>query len=368
MTARLPAIIAALGCAGAVQAGGIDRSGQSIAALFEQGRHVEFSLGSVSPETSGTSVAALGSVNSGNMAEDFLQFGAAYKADINSQLSYAIIYDQPFGADVAYPTGTGYYAAGSRAEFESHAVTGLLNYRINENFSVHGGLRVQSVKASAAVPVVNGYTVTGDSEVGVGYVAGMAYEMPEIALRVALTYNSSIDYDVATSETFLTPGGFATVNTTTSVETPQSVNLAFQTGVAEDTLLFGGIRWTDYSAFTIAPAGYTNATGAPLLSYDDDVFTYSLGLGRRLTDQWSIAATVGYEKSQGGFAANLGPTDGNTSVGLAATYSMDAMTITTGVRYVDIGDAQTQFGPFAPAANFTDNKAVAIGVKVAYKF
>ena len=368
MTTRIPAIVAAIGCAGAVQAGGIDRSGQSIAALFETGRHIEFSLGSVSPETSGTSIAALGGINSGDLTPSFLQFGAAYKADINDQLSYAIIYDQPFGADVEYPSGTGFYAAGARADFESHAVTGLMRYRFNENFSIHGGIRVQSIKASAAVPIVSGYMVNSESEIGVGYVAGMAYEMPEIAMRVALTYNSSIDYDVATSESLLSPGGRGIINTTTEVETPQSINLAFQTGIAEDTLLFGGVRWTDYSAFTIAPAAYTLATGGPLLSYDDDVFTYSLGLGRRLSDQWSVAATLGYEKSQGGFAANLGPTDGNKSVGLAATYTMNTMTITTGIRYVDIGDAQTQFGPFAPAANFNDNDAVAIGVKVGFKF
>lgn len=356
------AIPALLASTAIVQAGGIDRSGQSINALFESGRYMEFSLGSISPDTSGTSVAGLGSRNSGNVTESYLQFGAAYKADINDRLSYALIYDQPFGADVDYPTGTGYYAAGAQADLESHALTGLLRYRMNDNFSVHGGVRVQTIEAVAAVPFVGGYTVNGERDTGVGYVAGVAYERPDIAMRVALTYNSKIKHDVATTE-------FGAAMSTTEIETPQSVNLDFQTGIAADTLLFGGVRWVDWSDFDISPAAYATATGgASLVSYEDDVFTYSLGVGRKLNDNWSVSASVGYEKSNGGFASNLGPTDGNKSLALAAIYTRDNMKVTTGIRYVNIGDAQTAIPGFAPAANFEDNDAVAIGVKVGYTF
>lgn len=86
--------------ASAAQAGGIDRSGQSVAVLFEQGRYVEFSLGTVNPAVSGVGSVFIGGGDSGDMAPAYLQFGAAYKADLNDQWSYALIYDQPFGADV----------------------------------------------------------------------------------------------------------------------------------------------------------------------------------------------------------------------------------------------------------------------------
>ncbi len=366
MTVKTIAITALLGSACAAQAGGIDRSGQSILALFESGRYAEFSLGSVSPDTSGTAVAGLGGFGSGDMTSSFLQLGAAYKADINDRLSYAIIYDQPFGADVDYPTGTGYFAAGSMAELDAHAITGLMRYKFENNFSVHGGVRVQSIEATAAVPFVGGYAVTGDRDIGVGYVIGGAYERPDIALRVALTYNSRIKHDVDTSESF---GGVPIPGSNTHIETPQSVNLDFQTGIAQDTLLFGGIRWAEWSEFDITPVGYQGATGgSSLVSYDNDVFSYTLGVGRRLNDNWSVSASVGYEKSNGGFASNLGPTDGYKSLALAAIYTKDNMKITTGIRYINIGDAQTAIPGFAPASNFEDNHAVAIGVKVGYTF
>jgi hypothetical protein len=91
-TIRLAAM-ALVGAASTAQAGALDRSGQSITALFEQGRHAEFSLGSVSPSTSGVAAAALGGVSSGDLTPSYLQFGAAYKADLNDQLSYALIYE-----------------------------------------------------------------------------------------------------------------------------------------------------------------------------------------------------------------------------------------------------------------------------------
>ncbi|ASM72465.1 MULTISPECIES: OmpP1/FadL family transporter [Roseobacteraceae] len=366
MTVKHIAIAALLGSACTAQAGGIDRSGQSILALFESGRYAEFSLGAVSPDTSGTSVVGLGGAGSGDMTSSFLQLGAAYKADINDRLSYAIIYDQPFGADVDYPAGTGYYAAGAAADLDAHAITGLLRYKFQNNFSVHGGVRVQSIEATAAIPFIGGYAVNGARDIGVGYVAGVAYERPDIALRVALTYNSGIEHDVETTESF---GGAPLPTTTTQIETPQSINLDFRTGIAQDTLLFGGIRWAEWSEFDITPVGYAGATGgASLVSYDNDVFTYSLGVGRRLNENWSVSASVGFEKSNGGFASNLGPTDGFKSLALAAVYTQDNMKITTGIRYINIGDAQTAIPGFAPAANFEDNHAVAIGVKVGYNF
>lgn len=361
------AAAALLGSSVTAHAGNLDRSGQSISALFEEGRYGELSFGSGSPSVSGTAVAGLGGVSSGDISPSFTQFSAAYKADINERWSYALIYDQPFGADVAYPTGTGYFAQGSTATLDSHALTGILRYKMPSNFSIHGGLRIQTLEATANIPFISNYSVVGDRDVGVGYLLGAAYERPDIALRVSLTYNSAIEHEVSTVETSTALGGPNTSITT--VDTPQSLNLDFQTGIAEDTLLFGGVRWTDWSDFRISPANYGVLTGgASLLSYNDDVFTWSLGVGRRLNDKWSVAASVAYEKQTGGFFTNLGPTDGVKSLGLGATYTHDNMKITAGVRYVNVGSAQTQIPGFAPASNFEDNDAVAFGMKIGFTF
>lgn len=355
----------ALAASGAL-AGGIDRSGQSVGVIFEEGNYAEISFGSVNPNVSGSAVAVLGGVPSGDMAASYSQLGGALKYSVNENLDVALIFDQPFGADVSYPAAAApYYAAGSVAELNTSALTGVVKYTLPSMISIYGGLRYQTMSADASIPFVAGYTGSADRDGSLGYLVGIAWEKPEIAARVALTYNSKIKHDLATTETSL----LGALASTTTVETPESVNFEFQTGVAQDTLLFGSVRWVDWSNFDISPAQYGALTGGgSLVSYDNDSVSYSLGIGRRLNENWSAAVTLGYEKSAGGIASNLGPTDGYASIGLGATYTKDNVKVTAGVRYVDIGDAQTELGAVSPSANFTGNKAVGFGVKVGISF
>jgi long-subunit fatty acid transport protein len=351
----------------AVEAAGVERTTQSSAVLFETGRYAEISFGGASPDVSGVAAAGLGGFGSGDLSPSFFQFGAAYKADLSETVSYAVIFDQPFGADVAYPVGTNYFAQGSTARLRANALTGLVKYKLPSNVSIYGGIRIQSLEASASIPFIAGYTAQGDRDVSAGYVVGVAYERPDIALRVALTYNSKIGHDIETTEASVAPGASGT--STTTVDTPESINLEFQTGIAADTLLFGSVRWVGWSDFNITPVAFSAITGGgSLLSYSDDTISYSIGIGRKLNENWSVAATLGYESSMGGFLTNLGPTDGSRSLGLAATYTKDNMKITGGIRYVDIGNALTAIPGNAPAGTFADNSAVAAGVKIGWSF
>jgi len=357
-------------------AGGIERSSQSAAILFEKGNFVEFSLGRVSPSVSGVGAGTARSAvtptpgqASGDMAANYNQIGGGLKYQINDNLSAALIVDQPFGADVNYPAGTTYFARGSTAKIRTMAMTGLLKYTTSTNVSVYGGLKYQTMSAVASVPFVRGYTGSATKDGGLGYVVGVAYEKPEIALRVALTYSSKVKHNFTPVETTTVALPAALFGMPITVETPQSVNLEFQSGVAKDTLVFGSIRWVDWSNFQIAPKVYsTLTTGGALVSYAKDTVTFNLGVGRKLNANWAVSASVGYEKPSGGFSANLGPTDGKKSLTLGAVYTRDNMKITSGVSYVKLGNTQTTLGAGVPASNFAGNKAVGVGIKVGYSF
>jgi len=353
-------------------AGGIDRSGQSVMLLFEKGNYAEFSLGMVTPKVSGVGAGTVPTLatptpgqSSGDMAGDYFTFSGAYKHQFNDRISAAIIFDQPFGANVDYPAGTTYYAVGSTAELKSNAVTGVVKYTLPSNVSVFGGLRYQTLGAVASVPFVGGYKADGKTDSAVGYLVGAAFEKPEIALRVALTYNSRIKHDLPTAET----SALGPLSSTTPITTPQSVNLEVQSGIAKDTLLFGSVRWVEWSKFDITPTQYfALTTGKSLVSYDSDTISYTLGLGRKFNEQWSGAVTLGYEAPTGGFASNLGPTDGYWSIGIGGSYTRDKVKITGGIRYVSIGDADTTLGGNVAAANFTGNSALGAGIKVGFTF
>lgn len=341
-------------------AGGLERTSQSTAILFEEGRYFETSLSFGDASVSGIANFGGGDVASGDIAKSFFNLGLAYKADINDTWSYAIIYDQPYGAEVFYPSGTPYLFQGSSAKFTSHALTGILQYNVNQNVSVYGGLRAQTIEAEAEI-LFAGYSVTGDRDLSFGYLVGAAYEKPEIALRVALTYNSAINHDLSTTEV----SGLGTNPSVTPVEMPQSVNLEFQSGVNEKTLVFGSVRWVDWSEGNISPTDYATlfAANPDLVRFTDDRTTYTLGVGRKLSETWSVLGSVSYEETTGSITGNLAPLDGFTSVALGAIYTKDNMKVTGGLRYVDIGNANTTAN-----ANFDGNSAIGAGIKVGWQF
>ncbi|SFA77257.1 Long-chain fatty acid transport protein [Poseidonocella pacifica] len=378
--------IAIVASAGSALAGGVDRSGQSVALIFEEGNYAQLSFGSVSPDVSGVQTAATvfptapEGAKSGNMTNDYTQFSLGVKQSYGNGFEAAVIFDQPFGADVEYPSGE-YFASDSTAELTSSAVTGIVKYTAPNNVSVFGGLRYQRFSAEAAIPFITApfgllagqeYQADGGEDEGVGYLVGVAYERPDIALRVALTYNSAIDHELETTENSSLGLGRTS---TTDVTTPQSINLEFQSGIAADTLVFGSIRWVDWSEFEIAPEDYdglldllTGADDYSLVSYEDDTITYSLGLGRKFSENWAGAVTVAHEPAHGGTSSNLGPTDGRSSVGLAATYTMDNVKITGGVTYAWIGDTETNSPGNQPGTEFEDNHAVGYGLRIGYTF
>ncbi len=341
---------------GAAHAGGIERSSQSVGILFEEGRYAELNFGAFSPDVSGT--VAGGAVASGDMALGYGTLSLGYKQAINDKLDVALIFDQPIGAKLDYKSAYAPYPLnGSDATISSNAVTALLRYKLPNSFSVIGGLRALSTEGDVSL-FNGGYTMTSSKETDFGYVLGVAWEKPEIAARVSLTYNSAITHNFDATE-------MGALATTFETEVPQSVNLEFQTGIAANTLLFGSVRWVDWTSFDISPQVYVGSFGSPLVEYTNDVVTYNLGVGRKFNETWSGAVILGYERSTGDTTGNLGPTDGFKSVALAATYTRDNIKVTGGLRYVDIGDATTN----PPVSGyFSGNSGWGAGLRVGVTF
>lgn len=355
------------------QAGGIDQSRLPYAALFEAGRYIELGFSHVKPEVSGTYTGALAAfgTQTGNMAGSYSTLSFAYKADINDSLSYALFINTPYGADAAYTLGA---YTGLQAEWTSQQAAFILKYKPTDNVSVYGGLRYLESTAriqlpaalfGPAAPLVGNYTAVGARDGQLGYIIGAAYEIPDIALRVGLTYENAITHEFATTETFTGAAAPLGGASTTRITVPQSLTLDFQSGIAEDTLLFGMIKWSEWSEWQVSPPRYAGVVAAaPVITgFDNDVITYQLGVGRRLNDNLSVFARATYEKANGGIASRLSPTDGSTGFGIGATWRQDGMKVTGGLEYVKVGDAVDGSG-----TRFEGNSAVGFGMSVGYSF
>lgn len=138
-------------------AGSLDRSGQPVDILFEPGgetgSHLELSYSVTSADVSGTGSGrdfsapltffniGAGSRYSG-VGNDLWQTGAGLKFRLTPQFSAAVIYDQPFGSGLDYNGAPGSTElGGTRALAKTNALTGLVRYEFDRNWSVHVGAR-----------------------------------------------------------------------------------------------------------------------------------------------------------------------------------------------------------------------------------
>lgn len=338
-------------------AGGLDRSGLGISPIFESGDHAEFSFGIVAPSVTGGFPPIL---SSGDVAADYFSFGGAVKTDLNDKVSVALIFEEAYGAAADYTNASAAYPIPAfTATLSGKALSLVGRYKVSDRISVLGGLRYVSMSGSVDFSAAPGGAgpITYGSSGALGYLVGAAYEIPDIALRASLTYNSATTHNnpITGSGGVYGPGAAATGAYTM----PQSVNFDFQTGIAANTLLMGSVRWANWTATTL-----NTQTALGAISYTNDVFTYSLGVGRRFSDTLSMAANVSYESAVPGTVSDLSPTNGKLGLTVAAVVSVsDNVKVTAGLNYTALGDATT-----TSTATFTGNSAIGAGVKVGISF
>jgi long-subunit fatty acid transport protein len=187
-------------------AGEIERRGDPSMILFEEGRnYAEFSAVRVMPSVSGQPRPGLPGGPTGDIQKSYLSLAGGYKHDLNDRVTLAFVIDQPVGVNVDYRTPPaalgGAFFGTSNAELDSIAYTALLRYKATDRFSVYGGLRYMGISGNIEVlaPAILGsqipapnqpYNLSVNKDFQFGYLLGAAYEIPDIALRVALTYES----------------------------------------------------------------------------------------------------------------------------------------------------------------------------------
>ena len=157
-----------------------------------------------------------------------------------------------------------------------------------------------------------------------------------------------------------------------------------QSGIAPNTLAFANLRWVDWSSFAIRPGQFGAvsktvgpAVGKPngfdLVSYDKDQYSATVGVGRKFNDKWAGNVSLGWDSGTGEYATTLGPVDGNWNIGAGVQYSPTKnFYVGVGAKYLWLGDAKAQVSSKMGTPNydgdFSGNDAVAVGVKVGYRF
>ncbi|KAE9697810.1 long-chain fatty acid transporter, partial [Enterobacteriaceae bacterium TzEc077] len=225
--------------------------------------------------------------------------------------------------------GTG----GTKVKVDTQNLSFVFGYQPTKNFNFYAGPVLQTVKGNVslrgqAYSLYNGYDANIKETTGAGWLAGAAYQIPEIALRASVTYRSEIDHKVNIDEnlSILNFPGLTSVlagldvpasklqainsSGKTTITTPQSVNLDFQTGIMADTVAFANVRWVNWKDFSIQPYKFGKVSeavggligrpnGFNLVEYSDDQWSVNAGVGRKLNDKWAGNVSVGWDSGAG---------------------------------------------------------------------
>jgi long-subunit fatty acid transport protein len=393
-------------------AAALDQSGQSILAFLENGNYVEVSATAVDPDISGKIrnrpelVNDPQNLNSGNMGNSFQYYAAALKLQLTDRISFGLLYDQPFGADITYPMQSNntfsdneFTQQGTSVNVDTESISMIFGVSPFSNFQLYGGAVYQSVKGDVALrgnsysEAFNGYDAKFKQDHAVGWLAGLSYQIPDIALKAAVTYRSKIDHDMQVTETMFGQPLEVTTPSKTKISTPQSVSLDFQTGVYKDTLAYANVRWVNWKDFHIRPTQFGAVTeyltglisegtytgGFDLDSYQKDQWMVNVGIGHQFSEKWSASTEVSWDSGTGDPASTLNPTQGSWGLGIGVQFNpAPNYFIAGGIKYFWLGDVVAEDGtyyipvagikPIAEQADFKDNSAIGYGLKISYRF
>lgn len=240
------------------------------------------------------------------------------KAELVKGIDCMVDYSQPWGAH----TNPGLWAGAEsnmETDLKSNNYAGTCSYKMDAGkgqLRFIGGVFYQEVygfKESLVSPLVPDFGGTGRVDLrgtGWGWRVGLAYEIPEIALRASLVYNSQVKLDNLSGTLDLTNVGGPVIPVYGNASMPDSVEMKLQSGIAPDWLAFGSIKWVNWSVLQSIPicsdatrgvAACTTTAPQPVrwtsldLMYQDG-WTVTGGIGHKFNDQWSAAGQLSWDR------------------------------------------------------------------------
>ena len=377
-----------LGLIGSVHAGGIERGGYDIDLLFDPApfateAEATFVMpqrklkNAVDTDPFDGNVTALGST--ANDSESYWVPRIGAKVEVVKGVDCMVDYSQPWGAHTAPGLWAG-AQSNMETDIKSNNYAATCSYKMDAGkgqVRFIGGVFHQEVygfKESLVSPLVPNFGGTGRVDLegtGWGWRAGLAYEIPEIALRASLVYNSQVKYDLS-GELDLSNVGSGVIPIYGEASMPDSVELKLQSGIAPGWLAFGSIKWVNWSVLQSVPicsqasqglADCTTVSPSPIrltsldLMYRDG-WTVTTGIGHKFNDQWSGAAQISWDRG--------------TSHGVGS--QSDTWTLGGGVAYTPTANIEIRLAgaigvlTSGHSGTLTDENGYVAGTDVSYDF
>lgn len=284
--------------AATASANGFSRGTANTDILFQDGTvNLENSATFVNPNRKYDAHPVPGLSGTG-FSESYIVPNLAAKYSFSENLSCALTYTTPFGGDSRNNVFDNHGKIEEKFRTDEYGATCAVFVPMEKGrIAFIGGVYYEEFKYD-----FDGVTRAGPTFTPInfdlnshqwGWRAGVAYEIPEYAFRTQLLYRSGTDHS-GTSTAYLPALGM-TLPVYGEGSLPQSLELKAQTGVAPGWLVFGSVKWTDWSALDRLDMTLGGQPFSNIYNWRDG-WTFTAGVGHEFTDRISGALSLTYDR------------------------------------------------------------------------
>lgn len=306
-------------------AGGFDSSGRPFDIIFGEENELALSFSYLSPSVD-LSVSrnqgdglGLPSQDVSEITNDYFEPRVALRLIVNDQVNCAAQLERPFRFKTRYPDDKLTYlrdedqansqvVAPLESEYSSESLTVACSIRYDIDheselfdksfFTLIAGPKLQQIEGTFSSDLTeqdlgsfDNYRAELEGKREWGYMLGLAYEIPALALQASLFFHNEIHHDLSGTATAPSPDLSTTVSESvkSATVTPRALNFRLQSGIVENWLAFLELRWGDWSSVDEL---YVEAgdLSQELELFKNDTLNYKLGLGTQVSDRLSLGA------------------------------------------------------------------------------
>ncbi len=266
--------------------------------------------------TGGTSIPYSGSNGTNPYdIENIPNFYAALPVSEDGDWWVGLGITAPFGLSNEYNNGWFGRYDSTESDLRTHDFAPSIAWKINEKFSIGGGLNLQFVHgklekalpspatAGGPMPATDGLQDLSGRSIETGFNAGLLYQ-PTSSTNIGVTYRSSVNHKIEGRAIVINPldipviGGVATsTGAEAVVKFPDIASVAVAHDVTDRLRLLGHATWfgwSDFDAINIRLA--TGATSTIEQNYDDS-YALAAGVQYRMRNDWTLRAGYQFDKT-----------------------------------------------------------------------
>jgi long-chain fatty acid transport protein len=336
---------------------------------YLSGKNVAGAIHYIAPNTKfNNSGSTFGALGDGGQAGESAFVPALYATwQLDPRWTVGLVVNAPFGLATKWDTPWAGQFHGIKSEVETLNINPTVAYKVNDMFSLGGGVSYQRVKATltSAVNAAGNEGIVQGEDWAWGWNLGAMIDFRQ-GTRIGLTYRSSVKYTL--DGDFTTPPALAAAQSDVQAEIklPETFSIGLSHQFNQKLRVLADYTYTGWDSIqtldivrTSGPLTGRNVSSTPLNFKN----TWRMGVGAeyQLNQPWLLRAGLAFDKApvQDDFRTPRLPDEDRTWLSIGARYTHSAaLSFDFGYTYIWVDDAASQLagGPGAPGSLFGSYK------------